>query len=132
MRWGEEVEFRGSKQTLDRRKLRCRNSAREYAELDWSIWAMAFAELAALREQLGQKAKDRKPAARECDPQKRSLANTMRALRKCMRNLAAYSEPDGDLFSELAEAVVQVYENGTDKQARYRPPNPTRSRLVTP
>jgi hypothetical protein len=44
MRWGIEVEFRGLKQTLDKHKLRCRNSTRAYVELDWSIRALAFAE----------------------------------------------------------------------------------------
>ena len=52
MRWGVEVEYRGLKQTIDKAMLRCRNSARVYAELDWSIRAMAFAELIALREQI--------------------------------------------------------------------------------
>src|SRR5690606_7739608 len=51
MRWGVEVEFRGLKQTLDRAKLRCRNDHRLLAELNWSIMAMAIAELFALKEQ---------------------------------------------------------------------------------
>ena len=54
MRWGIEVEFRGLKQTLDRAKLRCRNDRRLLAELDWSIMAMAVAELFALKEQLAK------------------------------------------------------------------------------
>jgi hypothetical protein len=33
MRWGVEVEFRGLKQTLERARLRCRNSQRLLAEL---------------------------------------------------------------------------------------------------
>ena len=41
MRWGVEVEYRGLKQTIDKRNLRCRNSDRVYVELDWSIRAMA-------------------------------------------------------------------------------------------
>ena len=36
MRWGVEVEYRGLKQTIDKRNLRCRNSDRVYVELDWS------------------------------------------------------------------------------------------------
>src|SRR5208282_70577 len=52
MRWAVEVEYRGLKQTLNRAKLRCRNSKRLLAELDWSIVAMAVAELMALKEQL--------------------------------------------------------------------------------
>jgi len=42
MRWGIEIEFRGLKQTLDRTKLRCRNSQRLMAELNWSLLAMAI------------------------------------------------------------------------------------------
>ena len=52
LRWGVEVEYRGLKQTIDKRNLRCRKNGRVYVELDWSIRAMAFAELAALREQI--------------------------------------------------------------------------------
>ena len=52
MRWGIEVAFRGLKQTLDKHTLRCRNSDRLLTELDWSIRAMAVAELIALREQI--------------------------------------------------------------------------------
>ena len=57
MRWGIEVEFRGLKQTIDKHKLRCRNSDRLLVELDWSLRGMAIAELIALREQM--------PASRE-------------------------------------------------------------------
>jgi len=45
LRWGIEVEFRGLKQTMDRGEWRCRNSKRVLAELNWSIMAMAVAEL---------------------------------------------------------------------------------------
>ena len=58
MRWGMEVEFRGLKQTIDKRNLRCRNSDRVYVELDWSIRAMAIAELIALREQIPERPQD--------------------------------------------------------------------------
>lgn len=51
MRWGIEVEFRGLKQTLDKHTLRCRNADRLLVELDWSLRAMAVAELLAFREQ---------------------------------------------------------------------------------
>jgi hypothetical protein len=86
MRWGIEVEFRGLKQTLDRSKLRCRNSARLMAELNWSIMAMAVAELFALKEQL---AMTPEAAAKKLprDPKKRSLANTMRAIRHSLTDL---------------------------------------------
>ena len=85
LRWGIELEFRGLKQTIDKHKLRCRNSDRLLVELNWSLCGMAVAELLALREQLSTSHEDQ-PVS--CDPQDRSLANTMRALRRSMRDLA--------------------------------------------
>lgn len=132
MRWGVEVEFRGLKQTLDKRALRCRNSDRVYVELDWSIRAMAIAELIALREQIP--AEEESPPASEADydTKHRSLARTMRALRKCMRNLHKYADPTDDLLSQLSQALVQKYNNGTDKKARHRPKNPDKKPLGEP
>jgi hypothetical protein len=130
MRWGIEVEFRGLKQTLDKHTLKCRNSERLLVELDWSIRAMAVAELIALREQMSN-ASERAPDT-DYDPQDRSLANTMRALRKCMRQLHKFPEPGDDLLQALSRAVVQRYSNHTDKRARYRPKNPDQKPLGEP
>jgi hypothetical protein len=132
MRWGVEVEYRGLKQTIDKAMLRCRNSDRIYVELDWSIRAMAFAELVALREQLPTCEGSQRDPEQEYDPTDRSLANTIRALRKCMRNLTRDVDPESDLLSQLAEALVQKYNNRTDKRARYRPPNPDKKPLGEP
>lgn len=120
MRWGIEVEYRGLKQTIDKRKLRCRNSDRLLAELDWSLRGMAIAELIALRQQI--QAKETKH--RNYDPKDRSLANTLRELRRCMRNLDKVVEPSNSLLTKLAQAIVQRYNNHTDKRARYRRNNP--------
>ena len=132
MRWGVEVEYRGLKQTIDKRKLRCRNSDRVYVELDWSIRAMAFAELIALREQIPSDKKRQPQSVPAYDTKDRSLANTMRALRKCMRNLNKYADPDADLLSQLSRALVQKYNNRTDKRARYRPKNPDKKPIGEP
>jgi hypothetical protein len=128
MRWGIEVEYRGLKQTIDKHKLRCRNSQRLLAELDWSLRGMAIAELIALRHQIP------KNVARPVDytPNDRSLANTLRALRKCMRNLGKQVKPTDDLIKELSQAKVQRYHNRTDKRARYRPKNPDIKQLGDP
>jgi hypothetical protein len=120
MRWGIEVEFRGLKQTLDKHKLRCRNSGRLLAELDWSLRGMAIAELIALRQQIPANAK--RPM--NDVPKDRSLANTLRALRKCMRNLDKTVDLADGLIMQLTKATVQRYNNRTDKRARYRPKNP--------
>jgi hypothetical protein len=132
MRWGVEVEYRGLKQTNDKRTLRCRNSARVYAELDWSIRGMAFAELIALREQLRKDDESPTEPEHEYDPKDRSLANAIRALRRCLRHLNEDVDPRGDLLSQLAQALVQKYDNRTDKRARYRPPKPDKKPLGEP
>jgi hypothetical protein len=132
MRWGIEVEFRGLKQTLERGKLRCRNDRRLLVELDWSILAMAVAELFALKEQLARK------AARACakttppNPAKRSLAKTVRALRSCLRNLSDTPEPGQDLTNQLCAAVTDDYIRKALKRARYRPPNTDKKPLGDP
>lgn len=129
MRWGIEVEFRGLKQTIDKHTLRCRNSDRLLVELDWSLRAMAVAELLALREQIASAENNKDESY---DPQDRSLANTMRALRKCIRNLHKYSTPEDGLMHHLSRALVQRYHNRTDKRARYRPKNPDKKPLGEP
>jgi hypothetical protein len=130
MRWGIEVEFRGLKQTIDKHTLRCRNSDRVLLELDWSIRGMAVAELIALREQISKQPSTDEELA--YDTKDRSLANTMRALRKCMRNLHKYAGPNDGLLFELSCALVQQYDNRTNKRARYRPKNSDKKPLGDP
>ena len=132
MRWGVEVEYRGLKQTIDKRNLRCRNSDRVYVELDWSIRAMAFAELIALREQIPNDNESPTQSEQDYDTKDRSLANTVRALRKCMRNLNKYADPSNDLLCQLSAALVQKYNNRTDKKARYGRKNPDKKPLGEP
>ena len=130
MRWGIEVEFRGLKQTLDRAKLRCRNEQRVLAELNWSIMAMAVAELFALKEQLASR--PRKKAEPKPDPSNRSLANTMRAIRGCIRRPDSVSQTGEDLATLLRKAVTDNYQRNASKKARYRPPNPDKKKLGHP
>ena len=132
MRWGVEVEFRGLKQTIDKRNLRCRNSNRAYVELDWSIRAMAFAELIALREQIPNGNGSKAPSKKHYDTKDRSLAKTVRALRQCMRNLNKYADPSDNLLSRLSGALVQKYNSHTSKKARYCPKNPDKKPLGEP
>jgi hypothetical protein len=132
MRWGIEVEFRGLKQTLDRGTLRCRDAQRLLCELDWSILAMAVAELFALKEQLASRPPKSSVQQRPSDPTKRSLAKTMRALRGCLRNLSEVPAPGNDLSSQLRAAVTDDYQRQASKRARYRPPNPDKKPLGDP
>lgn len=131
MRWGIEVEFRGLKQTLDRTKLRCRNDKRLLAELNWSIMAMAIAELFALKEQLSKKP-SRSRREQPADPVKRSLANTMRAIRRCIRKPDKTPAQGKDLPTLLRNAVTDSYQRKAPKRARYRPPNPDKKPLGDP
>jgi len=132
LRWGIEVEFRGLKQTFGCGKLRCRNAHRLLAELNWSIMAMAIAELFALKEQLAPTAPKSTAKQLPPDPQKRSLANTMRALRRCLTHLKDIPEQGEDLRSRLRHAVTDSYVRNSSKRARYRPLNPDKKPLGDP
>lgn len=132
MRWGVEVEFRGLKQTLDRVKLRCRDDRRLLAELDWSIMAMAVAELFALKAQLAKVPRDGGQGRETADPTRRSLANTIRAIRGCIRTADAVPRPGADLATLLRKAITDGYRRKRPKRARYRPPNPDKKPLGAP
>lgn len=123
MRWGVEIEFRGLKQTLNGQKLRCREVSRLYTELSWSILSMAVAELLAIREQIANidTYDAGKSKAKKYTPQKRSLANTMRAIYNCLDYLNDIPESGQDLWSRLKSAVTDDYQRTSSKSARYRP-----------
>lgn len=129
LRWGIEIEFRGLKQTLKRAKLRSRNDQRLLAELDWSILAMAVAELLALKEQSQKRGQ---LATKPPDPRKRSLAKTVRALRACLRKLNDVAEPGEELPNRLRAAVTDDYRRRGAKGSRYRPPNTDKRPLGDP
>jgi hypothetical protein len=132
LRWGIEVEFRGLKQTMDRAKLRCRNDRRLLAELNWSIMAMAVAELFALKEQLAKQSGKSRAKKQVADPAKRSLAHAVRALRGCMRDREGVPEPGQELSALLANAVTDSYIRTRAKAARYRPPKPDKKPTGAP
>ena len=102
------------------------------AELNWSIMAMAIAELFALKEQLATTPSE--PAAKKLprDPKRRSLANTMRAIRHSLTHLKDVPKPDEDIQSRLRRAVTDSYVRNSSKRARYRPPNPDKKPLGDP
>ncbi len=131
-RWGIEVEFRGLKQTLDRAKLRCRDSRRLLAELNWSLMAMTLAELFALKEQLAPSGSGLSSDEPPGNPEKRSLANTMRALRHALSHLSEVPERGHHLPHGLRHAVTDSYKRKSSKRARYRPPNPDKKPLGDP
>jgi len=130
-RWGIEVEFRGLKQTLERAKLRCRDAQRLLAELNWSLMAMTLAELFALKEQPAPSLPP-SPDESEGNPDKRSLANTMRALRHALTHLSEVPDRGERLPDKLRHAVTDSYERQKPKRACYRPPNPDKKPLGDP
>lgn len=132
MRWGIEIEFRGLKQTLDCAKLCCHNDQRLLAELHWSLMAMAVAELFALKEQLSRKRPRSCREQQPPDPAKRSLANTMRAIRQGLRKCKEVPEPEKDIRTLLRDAVTDSYERNSSKRSRYRPRNPDKKPLGDP
>ena len=130
MRWGIEVEFRGLKQTRNKQKLSCRSCENAKAELEWSIIAMAFAELLGTRRQIQRKPK--KNDDREYQITDRSLTETVRAIRAAMAAPDKKPERSIGLVDLLTEAMVQRYNNKTDKMSRYQPPNPDKKPLKDP
>ena len=130
MRWGIEVEFRGLKQTLGNHKLCCRNCDNATVELEWSVLAMAVAELLALRRQIPKKRKTKQDSPYRVTD--RSLAETVRALRSTMASPEDIPKPSKGLADQLAKAMVLRYKNKTDKKPRYRPPNPDKKPLSDP
>jgi hypothetical protein len=98
-RWGIEVFYRSLKQTFGRRKLRSTNADNARVEIEWSLtglWAMA---LYALVE------------ANQCGtpPSKLSIAKTLRAFRRMLRDYRHPSERRCHLRDRLREAVIDSY-----------------------
>jgi len=115
-RWGIEIEFRGLKQTLHSRQLRCRNADRVYTELNWSLLGMAIAELLAVKQQIANCDSKSDYTPKDC-----SLANTMRAIYECLDLLHQSVLESNDLFSRLTLAVTDNYQRKSSKKARFRP-----------
>lgn len=131
-RWGIEVEFRGLKQTLERGERRCREDTRALVELDWSVLAMAVVELWALKAQLDKRARVRRGKWGAYSPLKRSLAESMRAVRWCLRNASKRSAPGENVVTHLEQATTDDYIRTRSKRARYRPANPDKKTLGAP
>ena len=111
-RWGVEVEFRGLKQTFERRTLRSRKSERALVEMEWSILAMTVIELFALKQQMPQK---------NATPKKMSFAKSLRAMRRSLQHLRDRPKHVPDFQTLLREALLDGYERTGSKAARYRP-----------
>lgn len=126
MRWGIETEFRGLKQTLDGAKMCCLNPARALVELHWSIAAMAASELLATKEQFRLHNLKSYDSRSRWTPRRRSLAQTMRAIRRAIHQPESIPKLGYDLTSMLQDALTDGYKRRVSRKARYRPrPNKT-------
>lgn len=98
-RWGIEVFYRHLKQTFQRRKLRSARAENALLELHWSLaglWAMALYALVELR-------KDGVP------PRRLSIAQTLRAFRRTLRDYRHPRERGGGLCARLRRALIDDY-----------------------
>jgi len=109
-RWGIEVFYRSLKQTFERRKLRSASAENAHVEMQWSLaglWAMAlYAQMEV--QQAGT------------PPAKLSIAKTLRAFRRMLRDWRHPSEPRRRLCDRLRQAVVDSYQR-RDKTSRDYP-----------
>lgn len=131
MRWGIEIEFRGLKQTLDCAKMCCLNPSRSLVELNWSIAAMAVSELLAMREQLRVQSQKRGKSKSIWTPHRRSLAQTMRAIRNAINKPDIRPKFGHDLTTKLEQAVTDKYKRRVSKKARHQP-RPNKKPLKPP
>ena len=106
------MEFRGLKQTFERRTLRSRKSERALVEMEWSILAMTVIELFALKQQLPEK---------NANPEQLSFAESLRAVRRSLQHLRHRPEHVPDFKTLLRDAFVDDYERTGSKSARYKP-----------
>ena len=111
-RWGIELEFRGLKQTFERRTLRSRKSERALVEMEWSLFAITVIELFALHQQLQD---------RQANPQELSFAESLRAVRRTLQHLHYRPAHVSDFKTLLRGATLDDYERRGSKSARYKP-----------
>jgi hypothetical protein len=81
-------------------------------ELTWSIVGLTIAQLFGLNQQMQLKG---------ANPNRLSVANTLRAVRKTCNGLS-YDDVESDDFETLLRfAVIDDYERRSSKTARYQP-----------
>jgi hypothetical protein len=122
-RWGIEVEYRGLKQTLRRRKVLARTPEPGAMELAGNIVAMALLLLY---------------AALASGPKviRLSLAAALRAIHRAIEDLR-HAEPCASLLRHLRQALCDDYDRHSSKRARdwphkkkERPPGPPKLRRL--
>lgn len=128
MRWGVEIFYRCSKQTLARRKMLSHAPAQAGVELSWAIlglWLLGIMSLAGI-------------LARGQDPLSWSVALARKHVRQAMRRAAGAQRCPARLADRLARATQDGYERHGSKKARdwphkkrEKPPGEPKIRVAT-
>jgi hypothetical protein len=108
LRWGIEVFYRSMKQTLSHRKMRSAAPGPARMELEWTMVGMQVLGLLSVEPIL----------ARGHDPLSWSVALSIRAVRRTMRDRPARRTRRGGLLAALGEAVQDGYPHHAPKTAR--------------
>ena len=108
-RWGVEVFYRHLKQTFGRRKLRSTAAANVEIEMEWSLfglWSMALYALVCANQ-------------KGVPPLRLSVAQTLRAFRRMLRDYRHPSEPGRRLTDRLREAMIDTYQRKNKSSRNY-------------
>jgi hypothetical protein len=108
MRWGIEVFYRSMKQTLSHRKMLSAAPGPARMELEWTMVGLQVLGLLSVEQIL----------ARGKDPLSWSVALSVRAVRRAMRDRPAQRKQRGGLLAALGEAVQDGYVRRAAKTAR--------------
>jgi hypothetical protein len=129
MRWGIEVFYRSMKQTLSHRKMLSAAPGPARLELEWTMVGLQVLGLLSVEPIL----------ARGHDPLSWSVALSVRAVRRALRDRPARRKGRGGLMAALGEAVRDGYLRRAAKMARDwphkkndPPPGPPRVRKASP
>lgn len=128
MRWGVEIFYRSSKQTLARRKMLSHAPGQAEVELAWAIlglWLLGLMSLAGI-------------LARGQDPLSWSVALARKHVRQAMRRAVGVRRCPAPLADQLATATRDGYERHGSKKARdwphkkrEKPPGEPKIRVAT-
>lgn len=121
-RWGIELFYRSLKQTFQRRKLRSTSAANALLEMTWSLgglWAMGLYALSQFQPQ-------------RLPPGRLSVAKTLRAFRRMLRDYLHPCERSSHLRDRLRTALIDNYRRKNKASRDYprkkqeAPPGPPR------
>jgi len=107
MRWGVEVFYRSTKQTLQRRKMLSRTPEAAKCELTWVMFGMWLLALMSVS----------KIVARGAEPLSWSAALARQRIRRSLRLAVRKGYRDRSLGKDLANAVKDKYERQGSKEA---------------